>query len=220
MFLHVKCRLLKDRLLEAIRYYRNGRFTIVDLSLSALYLFSNPYRMCRKFLQAKGLQNVYAYGETPLRTLETLAQAFDICPEDRWLELGSGRGRTCFWLSLVWGCSVRGVEWVPSFVSRASKLVKFFSLPDLAFQENSIENADFSWATVVFLYSTCMAEEEIEALLLPMSALPERAKVITVSAPLCNKNYRLIQSVPLDFPWGKTKAYLHLKTRLQTETVL
>jgi len=202
----------RDRLQEICRYYRHKRFAFLDLTLSLLYLFSNPYRICRKFLQKKGAKEIYTYGETPLKVLQFIVQSFDITASDRWLELGSGRGRTSFWLSLVWGCSVRAVDWVPTFISRASWLVKFFSLPKITFQETSIFEVDFSWPTVVFLYSTCMSKDEIQALLLSMeSGLQLGAKVITISEPICHPSYQLIRSIGISLPWGKTRAYLHSK---------
>lgn len=209
--LRVKFRLIKDRLEEFRRYYRRLSFAAADLTLSLFYLFSNPYRVCRKFLQAKGIENVYVYGETPLVTLEKMVQAFGIKPEDHWLELGSGRGRTCFWMSLVWGCETRGIEWVPSFVVRANRAVRLFSLKNLEFHRQSIYEADFSWASVVFLYSTCMSEDEIAKLLICMEKLPVGAKVITVSEPLSHPNYFFNQSLSVSFPWGRTKAYLQTK---------
>ena len=206
-----KLRLAGIRIQEICRYYRHKRFASLDLTLSILYLFSNPYRMCRKFSQSKGLKEIYTYGETPLKTLEQIVQAFHVTPADRWLELGCGRGRTCLWLSTWLGCSVRGVDWVPAFIARASLLLKLFSLPNLTFQNSSIFHTDFSWPTVVFLYSTCMSDEEIQSLLLSMNPLPPNAKVITISSPLNHPQYPLVRSLKISLPWGKTRAYLHHK---------
>ncbi len=209
MFFLIKFRLLLEQFQVILRYYKTPLFALSDLALGVLYLFSNPYRTCRKFLQTKGFSSIHAYGETPLTTLEHLVNVFQITLNDRWLELGCGRGKTCLWLSLCLGCFVRGVDWVPQFESKASLLVRLFSLPRLTFLRQSIYHADFSWPSVVFLYSTCMSEQEINDLLLPMQALPYQAKVITISAPLTHPHYRLIRSTTASFPWGKTKAYLH-----------
>jgi hypothetical protein len=207
--LRLKFCLVKDQIQVIRIYYKNWRFAVVDMSLGLLYLFSNPYRMCRKFLQKKKVANIHAYGETPLATLEKMAKAFAIQPSDRWLELGSGRGRGCFWMSQFWGCEVRGVDFVPTFISRASWLSKTFSLRSVDFQQKEMMETDFSWPTVVFLYSTCMSDEEINALLVPMRSLPMGARVITISEPISHPNYILTNSLPVSFPWGKTTAYLH-----------
>lgn len=211
MFLQIKLRLLLDQIQVICRYYKKLPFALADLLLSVLYLFSNPYRICRKFLQKKGEASVHAYGETPLKTLEHMVKTFHIAHEDRWLELGSGRGKTCLWLSLYWGCSVRGIDWVPQFVRRASLVARLFPSARLTFHKQSFSEADFSWPTAVFLYSTCMSDEEILNLLSSMTQLPQKAKVITISAPLGHPDYPLIHSTPVSFPWGATHAYLHLK---------
>ncbi len=208
MFLVIKYRLFLDQFQVVLRYYKKPLFAFSDLALAVFYLFSNPYRICRKFLQSKGFSFIHAYGETPLTTLEHIVKTFEITSKDRWLELGSGRGKTCLWLSLYWGCTVRGIDWVPQFADRASLLARLFSLPRLSFFRQSFHEADFSWPTVVFLYSTCMSNQEINNLLLSMKTLPDKAKVITISAPLTHPNYRLLSSTFVSFPWGKTKAYL------------
>jgi hypothetical protein len=209
MFFQIKLRLFLNQLQVVRLYYKTPLFALTDFSLSLLYLFSNPYRICRKFLQQKGFQQIYAYGETPLTTLEHIVQTFHITPQDRWLELGSGRGKTCFWLSLHFGCFVQGIDWIPQFINKASLLTRTLSLPRLRFLQQSFHQADFSWPTVVFLYSTCMSDEEISSLLIPMQSLPRQAKVITISEPLNHPSYRLIHATPVSFPWGETEAYLH-----------
>ncbi|MBS0625375.1 MAG: class I SAM-dependent methyltransferase [Verrucomicrobia bacterium] len=206
LILKIKAYLFREQIRVVRRYYR-GRFVWVDLALLLAYLFSNPYRMCRKFLQKRGARNIYAYGETPLTTLEKIAKAFDIRSDDRWLELGSGRGRACFWMAHHWGCQARGVEWIPAFASRAKWIGKFFGKAD--FLAGSMEEADFSWPTVVFLYGTGLSDQELDRLLEPMRGLPKGTKVITISEPL--EEYRQIRSIPVSFPWGETDAYLQVK---------
>lgn len=211
MFLKVKLHLFLDQCQVVRRYYKNLPFALADLILAFLYLFSNPYRICRKFLQNKGFSKIHTYGETPLTSLEHIVKTFGISPQDRWLELGSGRGKTSLWLSLYWGCSVRGVDWVPPFIQRASLIAHLFPAARLSFHQQSFYDADFSWPTVVFLYSTCMDDEEISTLLSSMASLPQNAKVITISAPLDHPSYHLVRSTPVSLPWGRSEAYLHIK---------
>ncbi len=207
----VKYYLLKEQIKVICRYYPKWRFALADCTLSLLYLFSNPYRVCRKFLQKKGAKNIYAYGETPLTTLEHIAASFGIGPQDRWLELGSGRGRGCLWLSLYLGCQTEGIEWIPSFVKKANWVRNVWGVTNAFFQKKSVEEADFSQATVVYLYSTCMSTDEIENLLSRMAPLPSGSKVITISESLDFPSYTLVKSTPVSFPWGETDAYLHRK---------
>ena len=56
------------------RYYHNRDFRRADISLLSKYLFQNPFKMSSRFLQSKGFDEIYAYGETPLTTLEEIAK--------------------------------------------------------------------------------------------------------------------------------------------------
>ena len=143
--LRVKIRLILNQIGAVKFYLRSKKFFWADCLLFWRYLFSNPYRMCRKFLEKRGADEIHAYGETPLITLEKIVASFAIHPEDKWLELGSGRGRGCFWISEFWGCRARGIEWIPTFVSRASWIAAKISTCRSEFYNISMQEADFTW---------------------------------------------------------------------------
>jgi hypothetical protein len=212
IFIQTKIRLISDQIQVIRRYYKNKRFFLADCALFFSYLFSNPYRISRKFLEKKGAENIYAYGETPLPTLEKIVRAFDIRSENKWLDLGSGRGRGCFWISEFWGCEAKGIEWIPQFVSRASLIAKYLPSSQSEFHNTLLENGDFSWPDVVYLCGTCMSNEEIQSLLIRMQSLHIGTKVITITEPLNHPSYKLIQSIPVSFIWGETDAYLQIKS--------
>jgi hypothetical protein len=57
-----------------------------------------------------------------------------------------------------------------------------------------------------------MGEEEISRLTQKMAALPQGAKIVSVSAPMPETPYFALRgSFPLSFPWGKTEGYLHVR---------
>ncbi|MBX7065874.1 MAG: hypothetical protein K1X28_01465 [Parachlamydiales bacterium] len=188
-------RIWKDRF-DAIRlYYKRPKFALIDLSFGLLGLFMNPYRTCRKFLQKRGEENIYAYGETPYTTYEKIAKECGIGPNDTWIELGAGRGKGCFWLNHFTGCKVIGVEWVPSFVYFAKLLKRLFRIKNVQFECIDIKKADLSGATVIYLYGLWLDLK-----------IPKGAKVITTGEPLYSN--RVLKSFWVRFPWGRTTAYL------------
>ena len=192
--------------LETIRlYYRKSwRFALSDLVLGFASLFFNPYRICRK--------QGFVYGETPPSSLHRIAAFCELTSEDCWLELGSGRGKGCFWVSQFVGCRTIGIEAVSLFVRLSRSIQRFFGLRRLSFVREDIVDADFSSATFVYLYSTCTSEEDLALLAQRMSALPKGAKVVTVSAPLPDtSHFSRAGSFPLSFPWGDTEGYLHIR---------
>ncbi len=183
----------------------------VRLLFSLASLFSNPYRACRKFLQKRGEKEIYGYGETPFAALETIAEKCRLSPVDHWLDLGAGRGAGCFWMALSTGCRATGVEWVPSFV-RLARLIAFLSGSDrVSFECKEMVEADFSQATAVYLYGTCLPDEKVARLAEKMKQLPPGARVVSVSEPLNAPHLPLVESFPLTYPWGETEGYLHIK---------
>jgi hypothetical protein len=198
----IKRILWKIRYEEARLYYPlSFRFALLDTAISFSALLFNPYRLLRK----RGS----VYGETPLETYRRIAAFCDIRPSDTWLELGSGRGRGCFWMGLFIGCRSVGIE-------RVAPLVYFSKLLSLAhskvrFVRGDLKDADFSSASCVYLYSTCMSEKELQSVTKKMEKLPKGAKVVTISSPLpTNEKIALSGTFPVRFPWGDSMAYLHI----------
>ncbi len=211
--IQIKKILFLDQLFVIRNYYRKSfRFAIADLLLCFFALVFNPYRVSRRFLQKKGEKNLYVYGETPLKTLHRIADFCNLGASDTFLELGSGRGKGCFWISSFVGCKTVGVEWIPLFSKVASFLAKMLRFDSLSFFCEDFQKSDFSKATFVYLYSTSMSDQEIEDSVKKMEErLPNRAKVLTVSEPLNHFRFKQIRSFPVSFPWGTTSAYLHEK---------
>lgn len=184
------------------------QFNLAKLTLSILYAFCNPYRHCRKFLQKRGEKEIYGYGETPLKTLQIIAEKCEATSSDTWLELGAGRGLACFWIALNVGCKTIGVEWIPRFVNRAGFTAKIFSMNHLHFKQSHVLNAPFYKATIVYLYGTSWDDELIEKLEEKMKMLPKGSKIACISFPL--KYFSLVETFPVVFPWGETECYLHI----------
>ena len=197
-------------------YYKNPLFRSADLKLLRYYLFQNPYKISKSFLQKRGETDIYAYGETPLTTLEYIVSQCGITKEDVVFELGCGRGRTCFWLRCVWGCRVMGIDFVPEFIGYANKVKESLHLSGIEFREGHLEEVDFQKAAVVYLYGTCLDEATIHVLLHQLKNTAQKgAKVITVSFSLLEYGgedaFALVKSFPATFTWGTTEVFLQVK---------
>lgn len=195
-------------------FYCNFAFACIDLSLIFLYLFSNPYRVCRKFYERLKGKKIYIYGETPLTTLYKITQNCGIRPQDNVLELGSGRGRTSFFLSQIIGAKVVGIELVSSFIKKTQFLKKLYRLSNPSFLCSDYYNFDFSQVNVIYLYGVHLEDEKILKLTEKLEKLPSGAKVITISYSMSTyapKHFKQIKKFPVSFPWGNTFAYLSIK---------
>lgn len=201
------------------KYYWNFSFFKADLSLILMYLFHNPFSISKRFLMKKGESDVYAYGETPLTTLDTIVKECKISPNDYVFELGCGRGRTCFWINSFVGCRVVGIEYIPDFVERANRIKNKLKIKGVEFRLEDMRDTDFTGATVCYLYGTCLDENTIEILINKFSKLPVGTKIITVSYPLTDYTnepiFEIMKRFPGKFTWGETDIYLHVVKQKQ-----
>ncbi len=201
----------------AASYYSNFAFAKVDLFLLLTYLFHNPFDISKRFLQKRGAKDVYAYGETPLTSMGIIAQECQISAKDTVYELGCGRGRACFCLNIHLGCRVVGIEYVPEFVERANAVKAKFGIEDkdLQFRQEDFLTMDFTGATVIYLYGTCLDKVSIKKLIERFKTLPAGVKIITVSYPLTDYTlepiFEVMKRFPVPYPWGTADVYLHIK---------
>jgi hypothetical protein len=197
------------------RYYSNTTFAKTDLLLLKQYLTQNPFRLSRQQLQTMGEKDVYTYGETPLTTMESIAKTCGITAEDTVFELGAGRGRTCFWLRTVLGCSVVGIEWLGPFVTKAKHVVQKMELDRLEFRQDDFIASSLEGATVVYLYGTNLTTEQIQALCKNFESLPEGTRIITVSYSLTDyaNGYEVLHRFSAPFTWGEADVYLQVKKK-------
>lgn len=197
-----------------VRYYRRERrFMWVDLSLASQYLFRNPHRLSKAFLRKRGVANIYAFGETPLTTLDQIAKECGILSHDTLYELGCGSGRTCFWLSTFVKCRVIGVDYLPAFIQKAQRVKRWRRLAQIDFVQGDMLQIDLRKASFVYLYGICLEDAVIEQLVLHFSQLSPQAKVISVSYPLTEygHGFKVEKSFTARFPWGKAEVFLNIK---------
>lgn len=175
-----------------------------DLLLQALYLFSNPFRICRRFLEKKGEKNIYAYGETPLSAWGKIAALAEIKAHDVFCDFGCGRGRLCFWTASNIGCTTIGIDWVPTFIRRARLLAFLFGLKKMRFKCAKITDVPLEQVTVAYLYTFHADEEQLD-----FSRLPVGARVISLSEPLPYYRFSIKATAKITFPWGETEVFVH-----------
>jgi hypothetical protein len=210
-YFNVKAYNFKNEIKIICRYYKKFSFLFFDITFKSLHLFFNPYKISRIFLQKKGDKDIHTYGETSLITWEKIVQEVNISSSDNLFELGSGRGRTCFWSYYFLSCKVVGIERIPFFVKTANLLIKIFRIKKVSFLEKDMFSLDYSLATTIYLYGTCLSEKEIFLLIEKFRKLDKKTKIITISYPLSDYDPEAFQtekSFPVSFAWGETLAYL------------
>lgn len=190
------------------RFYPNSLFRALDQALLLSYRAESPYAISKEFLMQRGASEIYAYGETPLTTMDEIARAFGLKKGDHLVDLGAGRGRAALFMASFYGLTVTAVEQIPTFAHRLQEL----GAKGLTVSCQDMAELDLESATHIYLYGTMLSDGEIEALL---NRFPHGAKIISVSYPLSEYSeiYRIEKSLTARFPWGKTKVYLNGRTR-------
>jgi SAM-dependent methyltransferase len=212
----VLCRNIVEFFKVACRYYGYPSFLKADMALRLMYFFHNPYRISKRFLMKRGEKEVHAYGETPLTSLETIVKECGIGPKDCVYELGCGRGRTCFWLNGVVGCKVVGIEHVPEFVDRAERIRNRLGLDGIEFKLGDMAKQDYSGATAIYLYGTCLDDATIRILCSRFAKLKRGTKIITVSYALSEycelPSFQVMKRFTVPFTWGEGDVFLQIVT--------
>jgi len=197
------------------RYYSNWRFAKIDLTLLLTYFWNTPFVISKRFLQEKGANDPYTYGETPLTTLDEIMRKCKVTSQDVVYELGCGRGRNCFWLDSFIGCKVVGIEYIPDFISKANYIKDYFQVDQVEFRLQNISEASYNDATVLYLYGTCLEDPFLFALMKKFEALPIGTKIITISYPLSDYSnkplWEVMNRFPARFTWGTADVYLQIK---------
>ena len=202
---------LEERFVQK-NFHKNLRFKKVDSDLAEGYKEKSPYQISKEFLQQKGEINIHVYGETYLSTMYKVAKRIGISTNDHVVEMGCGRGRTSLFLASHFGCKVHGVDWIKAFTENASQVSARNSLSCATFSCNNMIEEDLSFATVIYLYGTCLDDSTILTLIKKFSALPKGTKIITVSYSLleyCEKPiFFLKDHFTARYPWGRTEIFI------------
>jgi hypothetical protein len=188
LFLRVKLFHIREQVFVIFHFYRCLGFAFTDLLLGFCSLFFNPYRL------ANG-----SYGETSLRMLQQLTLAAGLCSKDHYMELGSGRGKSCFWAAHIVGCKVTGVEWVPLFIRLSRLLCKRAN-----FIRGSMFEMDLSQASVVYYYY-------FDPRWPPFETMRPGARLITISEAFPSDAFAITHILDVEFPWGVTRGYIQIR---------
>jgi SAM-dependent methyltransferase len=211
----VKVKNLREYVKVIYRYYRKLSYAVVDSSLLLMYLFDNPFTVSRRYFSCRSDSEEYIYGETPLTTLEIISKEARIHSQDLVIELGCGRGRTCFWLQKFTGCRVVGLDMVPDFILRAKRIQHKLKITHLEFKQENFLLADLTKASVIYLYGTCLEDQTIKRLIEQLKQLAPGTRIITISYPLTDYTeepiFEIMKRFSAPFTWGKADVYIQIK---------
>ena len=196
-------------------YYKKPAFAVSDLMLWLAYLFINPYRVSKNYLKQRGRDNIYTYGETHITSFAKIMKAANVNARDLVFELGCGRGVSCFWLHDVVGCSVVGIEEIPTFVKISKGINKLLKKKKLEWRQEDILTTDLSGASLIYFYGTGFDGAFLDQFLPKLEGLPTGVRCVTVSYPIheyhAETTYEVVKELSVPFPWGSALVYVQVK---------
>ncbi len=196
-------------------YFKKPQLFRLDVLFVWHFLFKNPYKVSKYYLQIREEKDIHCYGETRASSILTIIRECNISSEDIFYEVGCGRGRASFWFHYLVGCQVLANEQIPLFVSEANKIKKKLGITGMDFLQEDLTLSDYSKASVIYFYGTSVEESKIKKFISKLNVLPKQSKVISVSYPLSDYsrdiNFKIIKVFETRFPWGKTNVYLQAK---------
>lgn len=190
------------------KYYHHTLFKECDVTLLSRYARCTPYEISKRFMQAQGASQIHVYGETPLKLYDQMARLWGLQPQHLFVELGCGRGRGLLFLAHFYHCTCYGIEWIEEFVHKAQGLHTHVHLYCEDFMTSSRLDGDF-----LYLYGTCLEDEDIMKLCQRLLCVRPGCKMITVSFSLCeyHHGFRCIDRFKGVFPWGQGTIFLNIR---------
>ncbi|MFA6915936.1 MAG: class I SAM-dependent methyltransferase [Parachlamydiales bacterium] len=221
--LYISYKNAKEFIKVAYRYYSNNVFRKADLAIVKAYFFKSAFRIHKQFMKDQNATDIYQYGETYLTAFEMLLNTAGVTPQDVYVELGCGRGRTCFWAYAFKKCRTIGLDIVPPFIEIANRIVQKQNLKNIEFVCQDFLVEKWPEGTVYYIDATLSENHEIAQLIRLFDQLPENTKVIAINMTLTGdypserSQWKKLASFDTDFPWGISEANIFVKNKKENK---
>ncbi|MBO9482981.1 hypothetical protein [Salinisphaera sp. G21_0] len=197
---------------ELKRYGRNPRFVFPWLWLKLSYLLDSPYAVSRRYQRRIKAENIYVYGETPLTSLELIAERSGVTSDDHVFELGAGSGFTSIWLQGVKRCQVTAIEQIPLFCWRLQRTSQRMRLQGIDVRCEDYLTSPLEGASIIYLYGSNLDDHVITGLAERLAELPAGIRIITVSYALQpflhQQAFKVTDQFTVPFEWGEAEVFL------------
>lgn len=201
---------LRDDIKLVYRYYRKPRYAIADIWLQCRYFFTPLAQLSRWALREHADDQVQRiYGETSIPHFAELCAQLQLTAQDRFFELGCGRGRLALWLACHTPCrQVIGIDLNPIFIQRASAITQGLRIRHLFWQQDNFMDTYLNSATVLYLYGTAFNEQAIANITEHLRLCQPGTRIITVSYALDHADFEKVQQRKLQFVWGEADIFI------------
>ncbi len=191
---------------------RKTEFVSADRLLKKRYRSSNPYRVCRKFFEAQGVEDPHVYGDTPMTTLYRLAGLSGLNAKDCAVDLGCGTGRGVFFLQALFNCRAIGIDLVPIFIETASAIAREISNDHVTFLNGDIAHFSIKEGSWIYFDATLSSESFLKSVVDNLSECLPGTKILSVNADLRQYgDFDLVDIFQARYFWGEADVYYFQK---------
>jgi hypothetical protein len=138
----------------------------------------------------------WTFGESPLFVAHDLLQRARARRSDVFVDVGSACGRIVLGMQAVHGFRAAvGIEGLATSHRLSREKQRQLRIPNVHLLRRDIERTDFSFATLLFCFGTCFAEEDLHRW---FSRAAPGARVVTATHPL-GRGFRLMHEADYVF---------------------
>lgn len=198
-----------------VPYYMR-HFTLIELDAFLFYYYT-VFHPFSEYLNEKNAfdkpGSELTYGETAYVGLSRILHAFRVRPGQKFLDMGSGKGKLVCFAALHFKLEAAGIELIPSFVSIIRRYTQKRAMGRVTFLQGDFMLMNLSDADVVFVTQTCFTRETRALLSRKLSELKRGAKVASLTYPIKNDDFQRVRRMKVPTTWGPSMAYLYRKVR-------
>ena len=199
-------------LLEMFVFFNNPKLRKVAFALFKQYALVDPYRISSNEASHINInRDNLIYGETPWYSIHKILKYINPGPNDVFYDLGSGRGKVAFFVSVFFKIKAIGIDLIPTFIKNSENLQKQLNLDDVKFTKGNFIDMDISDGTIFYIAGTCFDDDMIDAVLEKIKQLNDNSWVITLSYPLNSPHLTLEKTLILPYSWGKGTVFIQKK---------
>ena len=145
-------------LIEINYLYKNPKLCLFCIKA---WFFQWHYTHSKKYskdCESTGLsKEELTYGETPISTLNKLLSSLKLSKDSQFLELGSGTGKTLYFIKKKFKIKTQGIEIIPGYQ-------KWYQKQKLNIKTDNFFNHSFKNATILYISDTCLSKKTLSRL--------------------------------------------------------
>lgn len=157
----------------------------------------------------------FVYGETPIVTAYRQLLLAQFPRGGRLLEVGCGRGCLSLVAALAFGAKqVVGFEILPARASKAAWLVEALALKErIQIQSGDATAQSLPEVDLIYLTPTTWGQQNWKRLTQWLSTAPEGCRAVSLTQPLPECQWEILQKLELPYSWGNSVTYFQRKLR-------